>query len=47
MNAEKAFKRFFKHQGGFPGFKKKGKSDVKMYFVKQMRKQLFHVKDTG
>ena len=34
MNAEKAFKRFFKHQGGFPGFKKKGKSDVKMYFVK-------------
>ena len=34
MNAEKAFKSFFKHQGGFPGFKKKGKSDVKMYFVK-------------
>ena len=34
MNAEKAFKRFFKHQGGFPKFKKKGKSDVKMYFVK-------------
>jgi putative transposase len=34
MNAEKAFKRFFKHQSGFPGFKKKGKSDVKMYFVK-------------
>lgn len=29
-----AFKRFFKHQGGFPRFKKKGKSDVKMYFVK-------------
>ena len=34
MNAEKAFKRFFKHQSGFPNFKKKGKSDVKMYFVK-------------
>ena len=34
MNAEKAFKRFFKHQCGFPRFKKKGKSDVKMYFVK-------------
>lgn len=34
MNAEKAFKRFFKHQSGFPKFKKKGKSDVKMYFVK-------------
>ncbi|MCD8118282.1 MAG: helix-turn-helix domain-containing protein, partial [Lachnospiraceae bacterium] len=34
MNAEKAYKRFFKGQGGFPRFKKKGKSDVKMYFVK-------------
>lgn len=34
MNAEKAFKRFFKHQSGFPKFKKKGKSEVKMYFVK-------------
>ncbi len=34
MNAEKAFKRFFKHQSGFPKFKKKNKSDVKMYFVK-------------
>lgn len=29
-----AFTRFFKHQGAFPNFKKKGKSDVKMYFVK-------------
>ena len=29
-----AFTRFFKHQTGFPKFKKKGKSDVKMYFVK-------------
>ena len=34
MNGEKAYKRFFKHQSGFPKFKKKGKSDVKMYFVK-------------
>ena len=25
---------FFKHQSAFPNFKKKGKSDVKMYFVK-------------
>lgn len=33
-NAEKAFKSFFKHQSGFPELKKKGKSDVKMYFVK-------------
>ena len=29
-----AFTRFFKHQSAFPHFKKKGKSDVKMYFVK-------------
>ncbi|MST68024.1 IS200/IS605 family element transposase accessory protein TnpB [Clostridiales Family XIII bacterium RF-744-FAT-WT-3] len=29
-----AFTRFFKHQSTFPKFKKKGKSDVKMYFVK-------------
>ncbi len=34
MNAEKAFKRFFKGQSKFPKFKKKNKSDVKMYFVK-------------
>ena len=29
-----AFTRFFKHQRDFPKFKKKGKSDVKMYFVR-------------
>lgn len=29
-----AFTRFFKNQSAFPNFKKKGKSDVKMYFVK-------------
>ena len=29
-----AFTKFFKHQSGFPNFKKKDKSDVKMYFVK-------------
>lgn len=34
MNAERAFKRFFKGQSRFPRFKKKGKCDVKMYFVK-------------
>ena len=33
-----AFTRFFKHQSGFPNFKKKGKSDVKMYFVKNNTK---------
>lgn len=29
-----AFTRFFKHRSRFPRFKKKNKSDVKMYFVK-------------
>jgi putative transposase len=29
-----AFTKFFKHQSGYPKFKKKDKSDVKMYFVK-------------
>ena len=29
-----AFAKFFKHQSGFPRFKKKGCSNVKMYFVK-------------
>ena len=29
-----AFTRFFKHQSDFPKFKKKGKSDVKMHFVR-------------
>ena len=34
INGEKSFKRFFKGQSRFPKFKKKNKSDVKMYFVK-------------
>ena len=29
-----AFTRFFNHKSAFPKFKKKGRSDVKMYFVK-------------
>ena len=33
-NACTAFTRFFHHQSAFPNFKKKGRSDVKMYFVK-------------
>ena len=33
-NACTAFTRFFKKQSKFPRFKKKNKSDVKMYFVK-------------
>ena len=33
-NVETTFKRFFKGLSGFPRFKKKNKSNVKMYFVK-------------
>lgn len=33
-----AFTRFFKHKSAFPNFKKKDKSDVKMYFVKNNHK---------
>ena len=41
MNADKAFKRFFKHKSAFPKFKKKGKSDVKMYFVRNNPKDCY------
>ena len=33
-DGDTAFKKFFKGQSRFPKFKKKGKSDVKMYFVR-------------
>ena len=33
-NGQTAFTRFFNHKSNFPNFKKKGRSDVKMYFVK-------------
>ncbi len=33
-NAQTAFKRFLNHESAFPSFKKKGRSDVKMYFVR-------------
>lgn len=33
-DAYTAFNRFFKHKSKFPRFKKKNKSDVKMYFVR-------------
>ena len=33
-NGQTAFTRFFDHKSALPNFKKKGKSDVKMYFVK-------------
>ena len=34
VNAEVAFKKFFKGEAGFPRFKKKSKQDVKLYFPK-------------
>ncbi|MDE6789956.1 MAG: transposase [Ruminococcus sp.] len=34
MNAQRAFKNFFNHKAGFPNWKKKSNSDVKMYFVR-------------
>ena len=40
-NAYTAFVKFFKKQSGFPNFKKKNKSDVKMYFVKNNQKDCF------
>ena len=33
-NGQTAFKNFFDHKSAFPKFKKKGRSDVKMYFVR-------------
>lgn len=42
MNAHKAFKRFFDCKSKFPRFKKKGKSDVKMYFVKTDAKTIIN-----
>ena len=40
MNAERAFKNFFKGKSHFPKFKKKAKSDVKMYFVRTNAKAI-------
>ena len=42
INAETAFKRFFKQNARFPRFKKKGKSDVKLYFVKNSVSQVIN-----
>ena len=33
-NGQTAFENFFNHKSAFPKFKKKGRSDVKMYFVR-------------
>jgi len=38
LNAEKAFKNFFNKKAGFPKFKKKNVSDVKMHFIKTDKK---------
>ena len=42
VNAYGAYQRFFKKQSKFPKFKKKGKSDVKMYFVKTDAKAIIY-----
>lgn len=41
-NAYGAYQRFFKKQSKFPRFKKKEKSDVKMYFVKTDAKAIIY-----
>ena len=40
-NGYTAFTKFFKHQSDYPNYKKKDKSDVKMYFVKNNPKDCF------
>ena len=42
MNAERSYKNFFKGKSHFPKFKKKNKSDVKMYFVKTDANVIIH-----
>lgn len=42
LNAHGAFQRFFKKKSGFPSFKKKSRSGVKMYFVKTDAKSVIH-----
>ena len=44
-NGQTAFTRFFNHKSAFPNFKKKGRSDVKMYFVRIIQK-IVTVRDT-
>ena len=39
MNAQRAFRNFFEHRTGFPRWKKKRNSDVKMYFVRNGKTQ--------
>ena len=42
INAETAFKRFFKGLSKYPNFKKKYKSDIKVYFVKVNQNNIIH-----
>lgn len=42
INAETAFKKFFKGQAKYPKFKKKYKADVKVYFVKTDKNNIIH-----
>lgn len=42
LNAETAFKRFFKGQSKYPNFKKKYKADIKVYFVKNSANQIIN-----
>ena len=42
MNAHIAFMRFFNNKAGFPKYKRKNRSDVKMYFVKNDAKHVIH-----
>lgn len=40
-NAHIAFKSFFEHKTGYPNFKKKNRSDVKMYFCKNSKNDCY------
>ena len=42
MDADAAYRKFFKHLAKFPRFKKKGISDPNMYFVKTDKKAVIH-----
>ena len=47
MDADSSFRRFFKHQAGFPKFKKKGVNEPKMYFVKTDKKAVIRYEKAG
>ena len=40
-DGQTTFTRFFNHKSAFPNFKKKGRSDVKMYFVRNNPKDCY------